>query len=119
MRPYGAMPRGDTDTRLYFKHDEERKKMALEQKEFDKKLLDVLLNQKGYDEKLRAGFSQIGSNLDNMKSTFKESFDRIESDMDGMKASISGLETELRDHRAAMDKEIASLRERIGNNGAG
>ena len=105
--------------RLYFKHDEEIKNMALEQKEFDRRLLDVLLTQKGFDEKLRAGFKEMGSNMDNMKSTFKESFDRIGSDMDGMKASISGLETELRQHSAKMDKEIALLRERIGDNGAG
>ena len=75
--------------------------MALEQKEFDRRLLDVLLTQKGFDEKLRAGFKEMGSNMDNVKT------------------SISGLETELRQHSAKMDKEIALLRERIGDNGAG
>ena len=93
--------------------------MAVTQKEFDQRLLNVLLDQKGYDERMRAGFKEMGSNMDNMKSTFKESFDRIGSDMDGMKASISGLETELRERSTKMDKEIALLRERIGRNGAG
>ena len=101
------------------RQDREIEKMALGQKEFDKKLLDVLVLQSQFDQKLHAGFKQIGSDVDNMKSTFKESFDRIGSDMDGMKASISGLETELREHRAVMDKEIALIRERIGRNGAG
>ena len=91
----------DNQDRKIAKQDRELEKMALEQKEFDKKLLGVLLNQKGYDEKLRAGFKQISS------------------DMDSVKTSISGLETELREHSAKMDKEIALLRERIGRNGAG
>ena len=101
--------------RLYVKHDEEIKNMAVTQKEFDQRLLNVLVDQKGFDERLRAGFKEMGSNIDNVKTTVV----RLSDDMDSVKTSISGLETELRQHSAKMDKEIALLRERIGDNGAG
>ena len=101
--------------RLYLKHDEEIKNMVVTQKEFDQRLLNVLVDQKGFDERLRAGFKEMGSNVDNVKTTVG----RLSDDMDSVKTSISGLETELREHSAKMDKEIALLRERIGNNGAG
>ena len=79
--------------RLYLKHDEEIKNMAVTQKEFDERLLNVLVLQSRFDERLDAGFDRIGSD-------------------------IAGLRSELREHRAAMDKEIAVLRERIGDNGS-
>ena len=101
--------------RLYLKHDEEIKNMAVTQKEFDEKLLGVLLDQKGFDDKLHAGFKEMGSNIDNVKATVV----RLSDDMDSVKTSISGLETELRQHSAKMDKQIALLQERIGNNGKG
>ena len=97
------------------RQDREIEKMALGQKEIGESLLKVLVQQSRFDERLEAGFKQIGSDVDNVKATVV----RLSSDMDGMKASIAGLETELREHRAVMDKEIALIRERIGRNGAG
>lgn len=87
--------------RLYVKHVEEIKNMALDQKEFDKTLLKVLLQQSKFDDRLESGFERIGADMDNMKT------------------NIAGLQSELREHRAVMDKEIALIRERIGRNGAG
>ena len=86
--------------RTFAKQDEEMKKMATTQKEFDASLLKVLLAQSRFDERLEAGFDRLGS------------------DMDSMKTSIAGLQSELRDHRATMDKEIAVIRERISRNGS-
>ena len=65
--------------------------MVVTQKEFDQRLLNVLVLQSRFDERLDAGFDRIGSDIANLRS-------------------------ELREHRAAMDKEIAVLRERIGDN---
>ena len=88
--------------------------MATTQKEFDKSLLKVLLVQSEFDQRLDAGFERIGGDVDNLRSSIV----RMGTDMDSMKTSISDLQSELRDHRAAMDKEIAVIRERISRNGS-
>ena len=101
--------------RTFHKQDREIEKLAVTQKEIGESLLKVLVQQSRFDERLEAGFKQIGSDVDNVKATVV----RLSSDMDGMKSSIAGLESELREHRAVMDKEIALIRSRIGRNGAG
>ena len=67
----------------------------------------MLLVQSKFDQRLQAGFDRIGGDVG-----------RITIEMERMKTSISDLQSELRDHRAAMDKEIAVIRERISRNGS-
>ena len=102
--------------------------MALTQKEFEKSLLNMLLVQSKFEQRLQAGFDRIGADTDSMKTSIaglqsnitglQSNVDQMGADMDSMKTSIVGLQSELRDHRAAMDKEIAVIRERISRNGS-
>ena len=101
--------------------DKEIDKMAITQKEYEKSLLNVLLAQNRFDLRLEAGFERIGDDMDNVKSSItglQSNIDRMGTDMDSMKTNIAGLQSDLRDHRAAMDKEIAVIRERISRNGS-
>ena len=101
--------------------DKEIDKMAITQKEYEKSLLNVLLAQNRFDLRLEAGFERIGDDMDNVKSSItglQSNIDRMGTDMDSMKTNIAGLQSDLRDHRAAVDKEIAVIRERISRNGS-
>ena len=101
--------------------DKEFDKMAITQKEYEKSLLNVLLAQNRFDLRLEAGFERIGDDMDNVKSSItglQSNIDRMGTDMDSMKTNIAGLQSDLRDHRAAVDKEIAVIRERISRNGS-
>ena len=91
--------------------DKEIEKMATTQKDFDKLILNVLLMQSRHDQRLQAGFQRMSADMENMKTG-------LQADMENMKSNVTRLESELRDHRAAMDKEIAVIRERISRNGS-
>ena len=108
--------------RVIIKQDEEMKNMATTQKEFDKLILNVLLMQSQHDQRLEAGFQRMSADMEIMKSGMQANMDNMktgmQTDMDNMKSNVTRLESELRDHRAAMDKEIAVIRERISRNGS-
>ena len=101
--------------------DKEIEKMATTQKDFDKLILNVLLMQSRHDQRLQAGFQRMSADMENMKTGLQADMENMKSgvqiNMDNMKSNVTRLESELRDHRAAMDKEIAVIRERISRNG--
>ena len=125
--------------RLYFKHDEEIKNMAVTQKEIGERLMNVLTEQGKLSDRLEERFNGLSSRM----SDFQENVKRVEGnmtemrsnmdgmrsnmhgmqrDIDGMQRDISGAHTAIQDHRKYVDTEIAGLRkllDRNGRNGAG
>ena len=125
--------------RLYFKHDEEIKSMAVRQQEIGERLMNVLTEQGKLSDRLEERFNGLSSRMadfqENVKrvegnvTEMRSNMDRMQSNMhgmqrniDGMQRDISGAHTAIQDHRKYVDSEIAGLRELLddkGRNGKG
>ena len=113
--------------RLYFKHDEEIKNMAVTQKEIGERLMNGLTEQGKLSDRLEERFNGLSSRM----SDFQENVKRVEGnvtemrsnmhgmqrDIDGMQRDISGAHTAIQDHRKYVDTEVAGLRKLLDRNG--
>ena len=111
--------------RLYLKHDEEIKNMAVTQKEIGERLMNVLTEQGKLSDRLEERFNGLSSRMADFQQNVKlveGNMHGMQRDIDGMQRDISGAHTAIQDHRKYVDSEITGLRKLLdgnGRNGAG
>ena len=114
--------------RAVLRIDKEIDKMEVAQREFEKLLLNVSIAQVKFDFRLESGFDRIGTDMGNVRNSItglSSNTNRMSTDLyrmktitNGSQSSTAGLISAVRDHQAAIDKEIAVIRERISRNGS-
>ena len=114
--------------RLYLKHDEEIKNMAVTQKEIGQKLAGVLEREKVLSSELKSGMEKVDLKFDNVRLTFKHETDVLRKDMEtlatnvdreigALSDSFKEMKASVGAHDEVVDRDLAEIREWLNGDG--
>ena len=118
--------------RLYVKHVEEIKNMAVTQKEIGEKLAGVLEREKELSSDLRSGMEKVDLKFENMGLTFNKDLGvlaanvdkdiqslatNMDKDIQGLRHSFNEMKASVGAHDKVVDKDLAEIREWLKGDG--